>query len=101
MTKNHPNTPCRCRHRACSLRAKTCPKNALPLSQACAHGRVKVCKVRGNRKLCARMAALGVLPGREMELICAGHGHQCMVRIDGGTISLDKLSTDNILVTPT
>jgi len=45
------------------------------------------------------MADLGILPGREMELLCCG-GHNCMVRINGGTISLDSLTTANILVTP-
>lgn len=46
------------------------------------------------------MAHLGLLPGREMEVLCPGRGHQCMIKIDGGTISLDNNMAENIIVTP-
>ncbi len=103
MTKNHPGPvcpPCGGKQPSC-MRREQAPdaEHTLPLSRACAHGRVKVCRVSGDRRLCARMADLGILPGREMELLCCG-GHNCMVRINGGTISLDSLTTANILVTP-
>ncbi len=105
MTKNHPGpvcTNCGGKHQSCLRREKSPDvEHALPLSRACAHGRVKICKISGDRRLCARMADLGILPGREMELLCAGGGgRHCMVRINGGTISLDSLTTANILVTP-
>ena len=72
----------------------------MPLSKACCNGRVRVCKISGDRKTCARMAHLGLLPGSELELLCPARGRQCMVRINGGTISLDQPVADNILVTP-
>lgn len=106
MSKNHSGTVCtRCSGKYQSyLRREKIPdaEQPLPLSRVCVHhGRVKVCRISGDRRLCARMADLGILPGREMELLCSGGGgHHCMVRINGGTISLDSLTTANILVTP-
>ena len=45
------------------------------------------------------MAHLGVMPGTEMELLCRHQGRQCMIKVNGGTISLDSLTADNIFVT--
>ncbi|HER62729.1 MAG TPA: ferrous iron transport protein A [Desulfobacteraceae bacterium] len=84
----------------CAGRLENCPDNARPLSKACGCERLKVCKIRGDRQLCARMAQLGVLPGSEIELICPLQSQNCMVRIMGSTVSLDQLSADNIFVTP-
>ena len=84
----------------CPARQKNCPDNAKPLSKACGCERYKVCKVRGDRKLCARMAQLGVLPGSVIELICPIQSQNCMVKVKGSTVSLDQLSAENILVTP-
>jgi len=71
-----------------------------PLSRTCGCGKVKVCKVRGGRKMCARMAQLGVMPGSEMKLICPGKSKKCMVRVKGSTVALDELQSSNIFVTP-
>jgi len=46
------------------------------------------------------MANLGLLPGCELELLCKGNGQQCMVKINGGTISLDASTAANIMVAP-
>lgn len=71
-----------------------------PLSESCHSGPVKICKVTGDRKLCARMAALGVYPGEEIELVCPRHGgSQCLLKVHGSTLSLDQESIKNILVT--
>ncbi|MCW5203280.1 ferrous iron transport protein A [Desulfobulbus sp. US2] len=62
-----------------------------------------MCKVSGDRSACGRMASLGVLPGTVLELLCSARGRgrkQCMVRINGGTLSLDALTAQNILVCP-
>lgn len=67
---------------------------------ACGCELVKVCKVNGDRKLCARMAQLGVLPGSVMEMICQPRSQSCLVRVKGSTVSLDQLSAERILVTP-
>lgn len=105
MTKNHPeidycclqDSKHHCRHGIIQDK-----EEIRPLSKACCSSRLKVCKVRGDRRSCARMADLGVLPGSELEVLCASGGHhrQCMVKINGGTISLDGLSAENILVSP-
>jgi ferrous iron transport protein A len=46
------------------------------------------------------MANLGILPGCELELLCRCGGRRCMVRINGGTVSLDAPTAANILVAP-
>ncbi len=88
------------RKKPCQLKQIQDPENARPLSETDCHGMVKVCKISGTRKSCARMAQLGVLPGSELELLCPCRGRQCMVKINGGTISLDIPSAENIMVTP-
>ncbi len=45
------------------------------------------------------MAALGVRPGEEAELLCSRGGTQCLLKIHGGILSLDELSSENIMVT--
>ncbi|MEN8199175.1 MAG: FeoA family protein [Thermodesulfobacteriota bacterium] len=69
-----------------------------PLSENCRRGKVKICKVTGDRQLCARMASLGVIPGEEAELICPQTGSQCLLKIHGGTLSLDHSTSSNIIV---
>lgn len=72
----------------------------MPLSESCCNRRMRVCAVNGDRQTCARMANLGVLPGCELELLCKGGGQQCMIKVSGGTISLDALTAAAILVDP-
>ncbi len=67
----------------------------VPLCKTKAGKRVKVARVRGERGLCARMAALGIYPGVEMHLLCSG-----CVRVNGGILSLGEDVSDKILVTP-
>ncbi|MCI5123657.1 MAG: ferrous iron transport protein A [Candidatus Electrothrix sp. AR5] len=79
------------------------PKEVRPLSECCGCSRVRVCRVSGDRSDCGRMAALGVLPGTVLELLCPARGRgrrQCMVKINGGTLSLDALTARNIFVCP-
>ena len=103
MTKNHPDISCHCLPSDMEEEHTRdhCPADMQPLSRTCCQGRVKVCRLSGDRKACARMASLGLLPGRELELVCPrrGSGGQCMIRIDGGTLSLDSALAENILVT--
>ena len=103
MTGNHSDISCHCLHgdgENCRLKKVQCPPDARPLSQSCGCGKVKVCKISGDRRECAKMASLGLLPGSEMELLCPGRGRQCMVKLNGGTLSLDSLTADNIFVKP-
>jgi ferrous iron transport protein A len=76
-----------------------CSTLIAPLSKRANTGRVKVCKVTGDRKICARMASMGLYPGVEADVICAETGSQCLLKINGGTISLDSDVSDNIFVT--
>jgi ferrous iron transport protein A len=71
-----------------------------PLCRVKSGCKVKVACVEGGRKLCARMAALGIYPGVEMQLLCNGCGFPCMVRINGGTLSLGDGISEKIFVTP-
>lgn len=75
-----------------------CNNHLGPLSENCPVGKLKICKVTGDRKLCARMASLGVIPGEKAELICPQNGSQCILKIHGGTLSLDQTTSNNIIV---
>jgi Fe2+ transport system protein FeoA len=44
------------------------------------------------------MASMGVYPGIEADLICPENGGQCILKIQGSTLSLDKSVSENILV---
>jgi len=81
----------------CSGRSRSAPQE-MPLSEAKTGNRVKVKRIEGGRKLCARMAAMGIYPGVEMDLVCAGCGSPCMVRLRGGTYCLGKGVSQKILV---
>lgn len=70
----------------------------LPLSKLCRTGKFTICKVTGDRKLCARMVAMGIYPGAEGELICPENGNQCLLKIHGGKVCLDSTLSENILV---
>ena len=76
-----------------------CSNTEAPLSTNGQCRKVRVCKVTGDRKVCARMASLGLYPGVEADIICAQNGSQCVVKVNGGTISLDSNISDNIYVT--
>ncbi|WP_457578114.1 FeoA family protein [Desulfomarina sp.] len=78
---------------------KRCRRHATPESLQKCRGRVRVCKVRGDRKICAKMAAMGVYPGVEADIICAEEGSRCLLKVHGGTISLDPALSENIIVT--
>ncbi len=79
-------------------REEKCHRRVSPLSHTCQPGRIKICHITGDRKLCARMASMGVYPGIEAELICTENGSQCILKVGGGTLSLDMSISDNILV---
>ena len=83
-----------------SLKNNSCPLQICPLSDASKCGRMKICKIDGDRKQCARMASMGVRAGEEIDLICKKKGSNCIFKIQGGTISLDNDTIKNILVTP-
>jgi len=76
-----------------------CNEDTLPLSDAQAGKRIKVCGIAGGRSLCGRMAAMGIYPGVEIELLCGGCGCPCLVRVHGGTLSLGAGMSEKILVT--
>ncbi len=71
----------------------------MPASLKSSSGRVQVCKVNGDRKICARMASMGLYPGVVADIICAEEGSQCILKVHGGTISLDSSISENIIVT--
>lgn len=106
MTKDHLASHClslgdiaaQCQHRrGCGSRPAL---TGTPLSETCCNGKVRVCAINGDRQTCAKMANLGVLPGSELELLCKGGGQQCMIKVNGSTLSLDAPTAANILVAP-
>lgn len=44
------------------------------------------------------MASMGLYPGVEADVICSETGNQCLLKVNGGTISLDADVSDNIFV---
>jgi ferrous iron transport protein A len=42
---------------------------------------------------------MGVYPGVEADIICSGYGSRCILKVNGGTLSLDADVSENILVT--
>ena len=80
---------------ACCDLAPSRKRALMPLCKAGTGKKVKVACVHGGRGLCGRMAALGIYPGAEMDLLCSG-----CVRVNGGVLSLGKDISDKILVTP-
>lgn len=45
------------------------------------------------------MASMGLYPGVEADIICSEKDRICVLRVNGGTISLDADISDNIFVT--
>ncbi|HBT96577.1 MAG TPA: hypothetical protein DEB25_02505 [Desulfobulbaceae bacterium] len=70
-----------------------------PLSAQRQGGPLRICRIEGDRGLCAKMAAMGLYPGSEAELIHPVCGGQCLLKIEGGTLCLDKSASEGILVT--
>ena len=69
-----------------------------PLSKKHTCGVAKVFSVNGDRKQCARMASLGLYPGNEIELLSPSQGDNCIIKVHGGTVSIDRETMENILV---
>lgn len=92
---------------SCWKRKKDCPRKCmktsesleLPLSDAETGKRFKVCNISGGRSLCGRMASMGIYPGVEMEVVCGGCNCPCIVRVNGGTLSLGAGVSRKIMVT--
>jgi hypothetical protein len=42
---------------------------------------------------------MGVYPGVEADIVCAESGNRCILKVHGGTISLDADTSANIFVT--
>lgn len=69
-----------------------------PLSKKFKCGIARVCSVNGDRKHCARLASLGLYPGNEIELVCPSQGDGCVIKVHGGTVSIDRETMENILI---
>jgi len=84
------------------MRNKNCSSQnegqVTPLSKKIKCGIAKVCSINGDRKHCARLASLGLYPGNEIELICPSQGDGCVIKVHGGTVSIDKETMENILI---
>jgi len=95
-TKNHGHC-FREKIRNCFGRRR-CSAQVSPLSKSAGTGRVKVCKITGDRRICARMASMGLYPGVEADIICSETGSQCLLKVNGGTISLDSDVSEKVFV---
>jgi len=78
----------------------SCPqRQEAPLSDQRQGGPLRICRIEGDRGLCAKMAAMGLYPGREAELIHPECGGQCLLKIEDCTLCLDKSTSECIVVT--
>ena len=80
------------------FRRGNCGECMAPLSHRCRKGAFTIRQVKGDRKLCARMADLGLYPGTTAELVCGERGQKCIVKVNGGTLCLDPDLIESILV---
>lgn len=69
-----------------------------PLAEAGCGRRLQICRVDGSRGVCGRLAAMGIFPGQEVELVCAADNTRCLVRLNGSTVSLGDGAAEKILV---
>ena len=94
----------RARHKHCSCADDTIPEQDLSANRSCSlaqkrhRGRFRICQIEGDRRLCSHMAAMGVYPGLEAELVCPADGGQCILKVNDSTICLDEDITDKIIV---
>jgi len=44
------------------------------------------------------MASMGLYPGVEADIICSETGSQCLLKVNGGTISLDSDVSEKVFV---
>ena len=86
----------------CGLRCDMCeaPPGECLLSCAPQGQKLRVKQILSGRGLCGRMASMGIYPGAEIEVVCAGCGCHCLVRVHGGTYSLGSGVSQKIVVCP-
>lgn len=100
MTLKELNKKCRCLFQKVQRRDEGpyCHQHHGPLSDNCHTGKITICKVIGDRRLCAKMASLGILPGQEAEVLSSQANSPCLLKIHGGTLSLDQDTSNSIIV---
>ncbi len=92
------NRGCRRGDGGCGCNRKMRLDGVLPLAEAGCGRRLQICRVDGGRGVCGRLAAMGIFPGQEVELVCAADHSRCLVRLNGSTVSLGEGAAEKILV---
>lgn len=64
--------------------------SAIPLSAAQNGQRLRICGIRSGRGLRARLAALGIMVGVEVEMIGNTGNGPCIVSVMGGRVMLGR-----------
>lgn len=82
----------------CCGRDRANGNGLLSLAEAKPGRPLQVKLIEGGRSLCARMAALGIYPGVELELLCSGCGAPCLIKVRGSTLSLGAGVSNKIKV---
>ncbi len=88
----------RLRNPWCCRQGKGAGCKMLPLAKAQPGCKFQVKCIEGGRRLCARMAAMGIYPGAELEVLCARCGEPCLVKVRGATLSLGAGVSQKIMV---
>ena len=70
----------------------------IPLTTVPPGEKVRVKEIRGNRGMQSRLAALGFLPGTEIEAISSGRPGPMIVLVRGGRVALGQGMARRIMV---
>ncbi|HDL89832.1 MAG TPA: ferrous iron transport protein A [Thermodesulforhabdus norvegica] len=80
------------------MKGRSIYHSEIPLPEAEPGASVRITRIEGGRRLCARLAHMGIYPGTIMEVISSGRGAPCIVRVRNATISLGRGMSRKIIV---
>lgn len=70
----------------------------MPLALVSPGSRVKLVSVNGGQGICARLAALGLLPGTEVEVLSRAPGGSFILEVKGSRLMLGRGMAQKIVV---
>jgi Fe2+ transport system protein FeoA len=62
----------------------------MPLSMVAPGKKVRLVRINGGRNLRSRLAAMGLMPGTDVEVISGGHGGPCVVSVRDSRLILGR-----------
>lgn len=62
----------------------------MPLSMVAPGKKVRLVRINGGRNLRSRLAAMGLMPGIDVEVISGGHGGPCVISVRDSRLILGR-----------